>query len=174
LNRAFSSLNDLNALLMIGTNPRNEASLLNTNLRKQQLARDLKYFTVGAYSGLKVKQNHVGISIKALISLVENKTSSTKELVNAKGSSIFLGVESLKGKNGAILQNITRFLAKKLFLKTKNTERLGYLHASTTSMLFSTLGISPSVRSKLYVDNIKDKEYNLLFAVQPYNLTEKK
>jgi len=159
---------------MIGTNPRFEASLLNTNLRKQQLSRDLKFFTVGAYSALKLKQNHIGITLKSLISLVENKTSSTKELVTSKGSSIFLGVESLKAKNGAILQNIARFFAKKLFLKTKTTERLGYIHSNTTSLLFNTLGVSPSVRSKLYVDSIKDKEYNVLFAIQPYNLTEKK
>ena len=174
LNRAFNSLNELTSLLMVGTNPRFEASLLNTNLRKQQLSRDLKYFTVGAYSSLKLKHNHIGISVKSLISLVENKTASTKELVNTKGSSIFLGVESLKGKNGAILQNIIRFFAKKLFLKTKTTERLGYLHANTTSLIFNTLGVSPGVRSKLYVDSIKDKELNILFAIQPYNLTEKK
>jgi len=174
LNRSFNSLKELSALLMVGTNPRFEASLLNTNLRKQQLTRDLQYFTVGTYSGLKLKHNHLGNTIKAIISLVENKTPSTKALVNTKGSSIFVGVESLKGRNGAILQNIARFFGKKLFLKTKTSERLGYLHSNTTSLIFSTLGVSPSVRSSLYVDTIKDKKFNVLFAIQPYNLTEKK
>jgi len=174
LNRSFNSLNALSALLMIGTNPRFEASLLNTNLRKQQLTRDLSYFSVGPYAALKVKHNHLGVSIKSLISIIENKTPATKSLTNTKGTSVFLGVESLKGKNGAILQNVARLLSKKLFLKTKNGERLGYLHSTTTSLVFSTLGVLPSVRSTLYTDSIKDKKLDILFAIQPYTLNEKK
>jgi len=174
LNRKFSALSELNTLLMIGLNTRFESSLLNTSLRKQQISRDLSYITIGAYSDLKLKQNHLGLNPKTIISLIENKTNITKLLVNTKMPSVFLGVEILKGKNGFILQNLSRFLAKRLFLKTKNEERLGYVHANTTSLIFNSLGISSGVRSPINVTEIEDKKINLLFAIQPFTLKVKK
>ena len=174
LNRSFNSLSDLTSLLLIGTNTRFEASLLNTAIRKHQLARDLNYATIGVYSDLKMKQNHLGVTSKTLLNLVTNKVSLTKNLVNTKGVSVFLGHEILKGKNGGILQNITRFLAKKLFLKTKTGERLSILHANTTSLVFNTLGVNASVRDSFYVPETRDKKLDLLFAVQPFNFQNKK
>lgn len=174
LNRTVSSFTDLGALVMIGTNPRFEASILNTWLRKQQQSRDLSYFSIGNYNPLKLKDAHLGITPKALLSLVENRTNATKILVVTKGSSVLLGAETLKGINGKVLQTISRFFAKKLFMKTKNGERLGILQSNTTSMVANTLGIAPGVRSNLYVEDITDKGIDLLFAVQPFELTSKK
>jgi len=174
LNRNFNNLNSLTTLLLIGTNTRFEASLLNTTLRKHQLARDLNYSTIGVYADLKMKQNHLGLSSQTLLNIVTNKVNLTKDLVNTKGVSVFLGNEILKGKNGAILQNISRFLAKKLFLKTKNGDRLSVLHANTTSLVFNTLGVSSTVRDSSYVFETQDKKLDLLFAIQPFNFQKKK
>jgi hypothetical protein len=105
---------------------------------------------------------------------LSNKTNATKELVLTKGSSIFLGSEILKSKNGAILQNLARLLAKRLFLKTSEGDRLGILQGNPTNLIFNHLGIKPSVRSNLYVEEIQDKKIDLLYTVQPHTLTAKK
>lgn len=174
LNRTVNSLINLNTLLLIGSNSRFETSILNTSLRKQQLSRDLSYFFIGAYSDLKVKQNHVGLSTKSLLNVLQNKVNVTKELVRTKGSSIFLGSELLKSKNGFIIQNLVRILAKKLFLKTLDGDRLGIVQGNPTNLVFNTLGVAPGVRSSLYVNDIADKKFNLLYAIQPYKLTPTK
>lgn len=174
LNRTVSSLTNLTSLLMVGVNPRFETSILNTSLRKHQLTRDLSYFFIGVYSNLKLKQNHLGISPQKLISLLTNKTNATKNLVLTKGSSIFLGSEILKSKNGAVLQNLLRFLAKRLFVKTAQGDRLGILQGNPTSLIFNHLGIAPGVRSTLYSEEIQDKKIDLLYTVQPHNLSVKK
>jgi hypothetical protein len=148
---------------MIGVNTRFETSILNTTLRKHQLGRDLIYYFIGVYSNLKLKQNHLGISSTKLLEILSNKTNATKELVLTKGSSIFLGSEILKSKNGAILQNLARLLAKRLFLKTSEGDRLGILQGNPTNLIFNHLGIKPSVRSNLYVEEIQDKKIDLLY-----------
>ena len=173
-NRTVSSLTNLTSLLMIGVNTRFETSILNTTLRKHQLGRDLIYYFIGVYSNLKLKQNHLGISSTKLLEILSNKTNATKELVLTKGSSIFLGSEILKSKNGAILQNLARLLAKRLFLKTSEGDRLGILQGNPTNLIFNHLGIKPSVRSNLYVEEIQDKKIDLLYTVQPHTLTAKK
>jgi NADH-quinone oxidoreductase subunit G len=174
LNRSVNSFANLTSLLMIGVNPRFETSILNTSLRKHQLARDLTYYFIGVYANLKLKQNHLGISPKRLVDILINKSVATKDLVLTKGSSIFLGAEILKSKNGAILQNLVRLFAKRLFLKTALGDRLGILQGNSTQLIFNHLGVAPSVRSNLYVEEIQDKKIDFLYTVQPHALTQKK
>jgi hypothetical protein len=108
------------------------------------------------------------------VDILINKSVATKDLVLTKGSSIFLGAEVLKSKNGAILQNLVRLLAKRLFLKTALGDRLGILQGNSTQLIFNHLGVAPSVRSNLYVEEIQDKKIDLLYTVQPHALTQKK
>ena len=173
-NRSVSSFNELTSVLMIGVNTRFETSILNTTLRKHQLARDLTYVTLGVYANLKLKQNHLGISAKNLLKILNNNVGTTKDLVLTKGSSVFLGSEILKSKNGAVLQNLVRILGKNLFLKTPKGERLGILQGTSTNLIFNHLGVAPGVRSTLNVPEISDKKYDLLYTVQPYQLSPKK
>ena len=50
-------------------------------------------------------------------SAAKNKVSSVKNFYNDENTSIILGAESLRGKNSLIIQNIVRFLGKKLYVK---------------------------------------------------------
>lgn len=174
LNRSFASLEDLKGLIIIGSNPRFEASLVNTNLRKQQLSRALPYMTIGAFSNLKFKQNHEGNSLKSLYNLVSNKKDSFQKFYNLENTSIILGVDSLKNNGSYLMQNLVRYLGKKLYVKTKKGERLGLLHSNVTSLAFANLGIDAGVRSVLYLNQVADKKFNNLFVVQPYEISSKK
>ena len=173
-NRSVNSMAELSSLVMIGVNTRFETSILNTTLRKHQLVRDLTYTVLGVYSNLKNKQNHLGISAKSLLKILNNSTKITQNLVLTKGSSVFLGAEILKSKNGAILQNLVRILAKHLFLKNSKSERLGVVQGNPTNLVFNHLGVASGVRSSLYIPEVQDKQYDLLYTIQPYNLTSKK
>lgn len=173
INTKISNLSSITALLLIGTNPRMEASLLNTALRRQQISRDLPYFSLGAYSDLKMKNEHFGTTQLKMLDLLNNKVKVSETLINTKGTSIFLGAECLKGRNGFSLQTLTRNLAKKLHLKTKEGERLGILHMSPANLMFNFLGVTSNVRSSFNVEEIKDKKLNLLFAIQPFELNKK-
>jgi len=174
LNRSVESFEQLKGLIIVGSNPRFEASILNTSLRKQQLSRALPYLTIAPYADLKLKQKHEGNGLRSLIALIENKIGSAKNFYKAENSSIILGVESLKGKNGIVLQNIIRFLGKKLYVKTAKGERLGILHSNITSLNFANLGLTLGVRSTLHNNNVDDQELNNLFVVQPHKISSKK
>jgi len=174
LNRTFDSFETLNGLILIGTNPRFEASLLNTSLRKQQLNRALPYLSIGTYSTLKFKYNHAGNSLKTLFALLKNENAAFHNFYNLENTSIILGVESLKNKGAFLIQNLVRILGKKLIVKTKKGDRLGLLHANTTSLTFANLGVDSGVRSPLHLSNIRDKKINNLFSIQPHEISPKK
>lgn len=174
LNRTFDSFEILNGLILIGTNPRFEASILNTSLRKHQMNRALSYLTVGSFAHLKVKQTHAGNNTRTLLNFVENKDVNFSKYYLLNQTAIILGVESLKARGAFFIQNLVRFLGKKFFVKTKNGTRLSLLHANTTSLAFANLGIDAGVRSILHSNDSSDKKINTLFIVQPHLLSSQK
>lgn len=174
LNRTFDSLDTLNGLILVGTNPRFEASILNTSLRKHQMNRALSYLTIGSFAHLKVKQTHAGNNIRTLLNFIENKDVNFSKYYLLNQTAIVLGVESLKVRGAFFIQNLIRFLGKKFFVKTKNGTRLSLLHANTTSLAFANLGIDAGVRSVLYSNDSSDKKINTLFVVQPNVLSSQK
>lgn len=174
LNRSFESFEKLNGLFLIGTNPRFEASILNTLLRKQQLNRALPYIAVSTYMQPKFKYNHAGNSIKNLLKIIENKENVSTKFANLDNTSIILGVENLKNSGAFLIQNLVRFLGKKFYVKTKKGDRLGFLHTNVASLAFANLGVNAGARSKLYLSNERDKKFNNLFLIQPYKISTQK
>jgi hypothetical protein len=166
LNKTIDSLKELNTLILIGVQTRYEASLLNTLLRKHQLSRGITYLTIGSYAALKLKQKHLGTSIRTVLSFSENKLKENADCYLESNPSIFYGYESLKTKNGQFLERLVRFLGKKLITKTKQGERLGVIHSNISSLNYSHLGLNTGVRSSQYIDAIQDKEIATLFLVQ--------
>ena len=174
LNRTVASLQNLGSLLLIGTNPRFEASLLNTLLRKFQNKNALSFFTLGVYSSLNMKQNHLGNSVRSLLMLTENRSKVVSNLYLSKRPSIILGFENFKNKGGFVLQNIVRMLGKKLLTKTKSGDRFGILHANTATLGLTHLGIQPGVRSILNLTSVEDKEAHIMFALNVMHLDSSK
>ena len=173
-NRSIESLKELESLILVGLNTRFEASLLNTLLRKQQLQRALTYISVGAYSALQLNQNHNGSSLRTLIAMTENRIKTVSNCYISKNTSIFYGFESIRIKNGFLLQNILHFLGKKFYSKTKQGERLGVVHSNVSTLNIAQLGICSGVRSPLHSDCQEDKRIATLFAVQMHDFKTKK
>jgi len=172
LNRDISSFDKTTALLLIGTNPRYEASLLNTLLRKYQNRLASNYATIGAFNSLKLRQNHLGNSLRILNAFIENKTDLSTNFYNILNTSIIFGAESSKHKSGGFQQNIIRFLGKKYLTKSKSGERLGILHQHVGSLNFLTLGLNTNVRSLSYT-NKKDIKIESLFTLHLKDLKKK-
>jgi hypothetical protein len=158
----------------MGSNPRFEASILNTLLRRQQQNRVLPFLVFNHSASIKIKHVQEGNSILSLLNFLENKSSSSKNFYNINNTSLILGNDSLKSINGSALQNIFRFLGKKLYSHTKTKSTASILHSNITSLLFANMGIKPGVRSINYNNSIKDKEIHTLFAIQPYEFSKKK
>lgn len=174
LNREISSFENVFALLLIGTNPRYEASILNTLLRKQQQNKALPFSIFNATTALRIKHTHLGNSLRSLIAFTENRLTTAKTYYQYQSISLILGSDSLKSINGSVLQNIFRFLNKKFYTQTKNKNTGAVLHSNITSLLFANMGIKPGVRSNFYNNTIHDKQIHTLLSIQPHEFSSKK
>jgi NADH-quinone oxidoreductase subunit G len=65
-NSTIAGVDDADAVLMIGANPRKEAAVLNARLRKAWLQRRAKIFSIGSAADLTYPYEWLGNSLKAL------------------------------------------------------------------------------------------------------------
>lgn len=174
LNRSFASFEKLTSLLIMGSNPRYEASVLNSFLRIQQNSKSLSYYSISPSLDCKLKTLQEGNGFRSLGGLLENRLNLTKKLYSEIKPSILVGADSLKNKNGLILQNIFRFIAKKLYVKNIREDRLAILHKNIASLNILNLGLDLSVRSDLYLDSQVSSNLSNLIVIQPYKVTQSK
>lgn len=144
LNRTRDSFSDgsYKSLILVGTNLRYEASLLNTRLRREQQRRANTYYTVGVFNSLRYNHTHQGNSVRTLIAYLENRLSSVQSRRQlSTATPILLGADSTRRANGATLQRLVSAIGKRRFTKTKSADRLGYVHSSVGSRSFAYLGL---------------------------------
>ena len=145
-NRTVESLVEkpLGGLILLNSNLRYEASLINTIIRREQNRRSSTYITIGAFKSLRYNHQHAGNSFRLVLSSLENRLSFFKLRLQATNGStgIFVGVESLRNQYGFFSQIIGRFLGKRLFTKTSKEDRLGFIHSTLGSLAFAHQGVS--------------------------------
>jgi NADH dehydrogenase (ubiquinone) Fe-S protein 1 len=91
LNSGIASLEDADAVLLLGTNPRVEAPLVNTRLRKGWLQNGLQIGYVGAPMDLTYSTEHIGDGAEALQMLADGRHPFCQVLAQAESPVIILG-----------------------------------------------------------------------------------
>jgi NADH-quinone oxidoreductase chain G len=91
LNSGIASLEDADAVLLLGSNPRVEAPLVNTRLRKGWLQNGLQIGYVGAPMDLTYSTEHIGEGAEALQMLADGRHPFCQVLAQAESPVIILG-----------------------------------------------------------------------------------
>ena len=156
-NSLLKNVEESDLILLIGINPRIEASMLNLKLRKHFFNKNVSINLIGTYVDLTYPVIHLGNSIKTLINIVEGKNSFCKQLRKAKNPLIIVGSEFALRLDAGLIQNLIRFLTKKSILLLKNQIGLNFVHSNITQAHFCELGISLNSKSKSFLIAKKNK-----------------
>ncbi|KAJ2096801.1 ndufs1 NADH-ubiquinone oxidoreductase subunit [Coemansia sp. S100] len=113
-NSTLAGVEDADAVLLIGTNPRREAPVLNARLRKPYLASTTVFGVVGDASDLTFDYDHVGTSPAAIDALAEGKHAFAKTLREAKRPLVIVGAAVAEQNGGAAVLAAVARLAKSL------------------------------------------------------------
>ena len=96
VNSGLQGVEQADFVLLVGTNPRHEAPLLQARLRKSYLHRGLEVALVGAPVKLTCEYEHVGTTPQALVDLLSpaQRTSPVaKKLAQAKRPLVIVGAD---------------------------------------------------------------------------------
>ena len=112
MNSGINGIDQADAILLIGTNPRIEATLINARIRKRWMRGGCRVGMIGAAVDLGYPYRPIGNTPSALQDLIAGKHAFAEILKNAKNPIVILGAGALARPDGAALHTAVRVLAE--------------------------------------------------------------
>ena len=110
-NPTIAGIEQADALLIIGSNPRKEASVLNARIRKRWRSGALKVGLIGENPDLTYDYEHLGAGTETLSDLATGKHSFADVLKNAKNPIVLVGAGVAARHDGAAVLALAAKLA---------------------------------------------------------------
>ena len=110
-NTTFAGVEAADAILLIGTNPRWEAPVLNARIRKTWLNGNLRVGNVGQAYDLTYPVEQLGMSAGVLEEIADGSHAFAQVLRDAKRPMLILGQGALSRADGAAIQSLAQRIA---------------------------------------------------------------
>src|SRR6266700_2706844 len=108
---AIAGIEQADALLIVGSNPRKEAAVLNARIRKRWRGGQLKIGVIGAKADLTYEYDHLGAGADSLSALAAGKHSFADVLKNAKNPIVLVGAGAAARHDGPAVLALAAKLA---------------------------------------------------------------
>jgi NADH-quinone oxidoreductase subunit G len=129
-NTSIAGIEEADALLIVGSNPRHEAPLINARIRKRFLAGGFPVASIGAVADLTYNVQQIGTSAADLAGLLNGSHAFATTLANAKKPMIIVGQGALRGPNGAATLAACWKLAAQTGMLTPEWHGFNVLHTA--------------------------------------------
>ncbi|MBX5453936.1 MAG: NADH-quinone oxidoreductase subunit NuoG [Acidobacteriia bacterium] len=147
-NTTIAGIEDADALLLIGTNPRREAPVLNARIRKRWLAGNFPVAAIGEPAELTYAVEWLGNSPQVLAQLLAEAHPFLKRLQAAERPMLILGQGALARADGAAMLAAAWELARKAGLLRPEWHGFNVLHAAAARVGALDLGFLPGEGGK--------------------------
>ena len=174
-NSTINGIEDSDLILLIGTNPRYEATILNARIRKSYLKNNFEVYSIGDVGDLTYPYKSLPNETKVIKDIVEGKHKLSSVIQNSKKPLIIIGQTALNLKSG---KYVFEELKKYLISIKKITDEWNSLNVLSKDA--STVGANDlNIISSLDFQNITlrktfDNEFEILFLIGQDNLKFKK
>ena len=171
-NSSIAGIEDTDLILLVGTNPRHEASILNARIRKTFVQKKIPIFSIGNPGDLTYEYEIIGHSTEDIKKIVNKEHDFSQKLLSAKKPIIIIGESALELKSGEyIFEEFKRFLIKNNLIN-ENWNGLNILvqNASTVGLLDLKILQDKKEKSSSFFDDLKNRKFKLLYLLGSDNL----
>lgn len=158
LNNKISGIEDADLVLLVGSNPRFEAPLLNARLRKSYIHKEQEIAMIGPKVDLTYKYTHLGDSPDILQQILDKSHPFAQKLASAKRPLIILGSDQLQRPDGAAILSAVQTISRGL-QKDGDNKVLNVLHRVASQVAALDLGYTPGV------DKIREMQPKVVFLL---------
>jgi NADH-quinone oxidoreductase subunit G len=127
-NPTIAGIEQADALLIVGSNPRKEAAVLNARIRKRWRSGQLKVGVIGAQADLTYDYDYLGAGTDSLSELAAGKHSFAKVLRAAKNPIVLVGAGAAARRDGAAVFALAAKLALEFGVVKAEWNGFGILH----------------------------------------------
>ncbi len=143
-NSTIAGIDQADACLLIGTNPRIEAALVNARLRKRYLRGGFRVAAIGPDMDLTYRHENLGAGPETLRDLAELRHSFAEVLKNAERAMLILGQGALTRSDGAAVLGAARRLAEATGMVGEDWCGFNVLHSAAARVAGLDLGFVPA------------------------------
>ena len=154
-NTGIDSLETADAILLIGTNPRIEAAIINARIHKGYRDNGTKIAVIGEKCDLNYPYEYLGSKPADLEKLLNSRTGFAKTLKDGKNVAVILGAGATHRADGMVLQRLAMQTAEKF------EASFNMLHMTAGRVGALTLGFAKTPNPL----NINNKSFVYLLGV---------
>ncbi len=143
-NTLIAGIEGADACLLIGTNPRYEAALVNARLRKRLMQGGFKVASVGPQLDLTFPVKHLGAGPESLQRLIDGKEDFAEVLRNAERPMIMVGVGALSRGDGEAVLAAACSLAQDVGAISSDWNGFNVLHTAASRVGGLDVGFVPA------------------------------
>jgi NADH-quinone oxidoreductase subunit G len=175
-NSSINGIESADLILLIGTNPRHEATMLNTRIRKAYSQRNIPIFSVGDPGDLTYEYSIIGNSTDDIRKILNKEVKFSKILLSSKKPIIIIGESALELKSGKfIFEEFKDFLKNNNFINDKwNALNILPQNASTVGLLDLQILSKKKEESTNFFEKLNKNQFKLLYLLGSDNLDIKK
>jgi NADH-quinone oxidoreductase subunit G len=130
MNSGIAGLESADLILLVGTNPRLEAPIVNTRLRKAHRKFKTKLANIGPFADLTVPVEQLGDDLSILKSIASGSHPFAEKLKAAKRPALLIGQGALTRGDGAAVLAAARSIAEKCGVVTADWNGFNILHTA--------------------------------------------
>ena len=169
-NSSIKGIEESDCIVLIGTNPRHEATMLNARIRKAFVSKKIPIISFGDPGDLTYDYTNAGNSTEDIKKLLNKENETSKILLNSKKPIIIIGESALELESAKfILQSIKKFLKDNNFIND-NWNAFNVLLQNASSVGAIDLGFFEKDNSFNFFKKIKNNQFELLYFVGSDNL----
>ena len=147
-NSSIAGIEEADAILIVGANPRKEAPVLNARIRKTWLAHEIPIGLIGSETDLTYAVTHLGSVPSLLTDLHGDSNDFSKVLTNAKKPMIIVGQGAMTRPDGSAILAACWRLAARVGALSADWHGFNVLHTAAARVGALDLGFVPGPNGK--------------------------
>jgi len=171
-NSSIKGIEDSDLILLVGTNPRLEATILNARIRKAYINSRLKIYSIGNPGDLTYPYQNIGSNTSVIKEIVSDSHEISSKIKKSKKPLVIIGESALYGKAGQyVFETLKNFLFSNNFIK-KEWNALNILTQQASRVGAIDLGIhSINERENFsFFDKLDNDDFKFLYLLGVDNI----
>ncbi len=171
-NSSINGIEEADLILLIGTNPRYEATMVNARIRKAFVNNNTKIVSLNDVGDLTYDYQSLNGKTKTIKDIFENNDELSKQIIEAKKPIVIFGESFFKVKSANYLFNLSKEFLNKNNKFSDNWNPLNLLSTDASTVGNLDLGIID--KSNKILDELHSNKFEIIFLMGQDNLDFKK